>query len=62
MGERQWLPPLDLEYSDDMRNELAQIVGGLSVALAQSSHVATLKFVATQARDSCSRAAIPRAE
>ena len=30
------LPPLDLEYSDDTRNELAQIVGGLSVALAQS--------------------------
>ena len=30
------LPPLDLEYSDDTRNELAQIVGGLSAALAQS--------------------------
>jgi hypothetical protein len=30
------LPPLDLEYSDDMRARLPEVAGGLSAALAHS--------------------------
>jgi hypothetical protein len=40
------LPPLDLEYSDDMRAQLPEVAGGLSVALAHS-----LKIVEPNMKD-----------
>jgi hypothetical protein len=33
------LPPLDLAYGDDVREELPSVVGGLSVALAQAFRI-----------------------